>query len=100
MRDEKYSGEIIPSLRKSKTRRKVLEHLISIRPARSYPAEIAREIHLPSTDVCGALNGLPNRFKGDTCLVALGLVEKTTKDGASRYRATPLGCKAWLLLNK
>jgi predicted transcriptional regulator with HTH domain len=81
------------SLRKSRIRRIVLGYLISIYPSRSYASEIARKTRLRATDVCGALNGLPDRFKKENSLVDLNLVEKTEKDDYIFYRATEFGAK-------
>ncbi|MEA1994106.1 MAG: archaellum operon transcriptional activator EarA family protein [Euryarchaeota archaeon] len=98
--DVEQQGNLIASLRKSKTRRNVLEYLIDIRPKRSYPSEISRSIKIQSTDVCGALKGVPKRFKEENSLTALGLVEKIENEGKLLYRATPLGCKTWWALNE
>ena len=81
------------ALRKSRIRRKVLSYLISIYPSRSYASEIARKNRLRVTDVCGALNGLSDRFKKENSLVDLNLVEKTQRDNYVFYRATELGAK-------
>jgi predicted transcriptional regulator with HTH domain len=81
------------ALRKSKIRREVLGYLISIYPSRSYASEIARKSQLRVTDVCGALNGLSDRFKKENSLVDLNLVEKTERDNYVFYRATELGVK-------
>lgn len=71
----------------------MLGYLISIYPSRSYASEIARKTRLRVTDVCGALNGLSDRFKKENSLVDLNLVEKTTQDNYIFYRATELGSK-------
>jgi len=81
------------SLRKSRVRREVLGYLISIYPSRSYASEIARKTRLRVTDVCGALNGLSDRFKKENSLVDLNLVEKTERDNYIFYRATEQGQK-------
>jgi predicted transcriptional regulator with HTH domain len=81
------------ALRKSRIRREVLGYLISIYPSRSYASEIARQTRLRATDVCGALNGLSDRFKKENSLVDLNLVEKTEKDNYIFYRATELGAR-------
>ncbi|KYK38053.1 MAG: transcriptional regulator [Theionarchaea archaeon] len=83
------------ALRKSRIRREVLGYLISIYPSKSYASEIARKTRLRATDVCGALNGLSDRFKKETSLVDLNLVEKTEKDNYIFYRATELGARTW-----
>ncbi len=81
------------ALRKSRIRREVLGYLINIYPSKSYASEIARKTQLRTTDVCGALNGLSDRFKKENSLVDLNLVEKTKKDNYIFYRATELGAK-------
>ncbi len=83
------------ALRKSRIRRLVLGYLLSIYPGRSYASEIARKTQLRVTDVCGALNGLSDRFKKETSLVDLNLVEKTEKDNYIFYKATELGARTW-----
>jgi len=100
MDNKMNDGKAVFSLRKSRMRRKVLEYLISIHPAQSYPSEIARKIRISSTDVCGALNGVPNRFREENSLVSLGLVERTEENDGRRYGVTERGCRMWKLLNK
>jgi len=88
------------SLRKSRVRRKVLGYLLSIYPSRSYPSEIARKTRLRTTDVCGALNGLSDRFKKENSLVDLNLVEKTERDKYVFYRATQFGAKTYNIIRE
>ena len=93
-------AELIISLRKSKIRRTVLEYLVSIYPESSYASEIARKIDLRLNEVCGALNGSPNRYKEKNSLVKLGLVKKEQTKSSYLYTATDKGCKIWKLINK
>ena len=78
----------------------VLEYLVSISPENSYPSEIARKIDLRLNEVCGALNGSPNRYKEKNSLVKLGLVKKEQTKSSYLYTATDKGCKIWKLINK
>lgn len=86
---------VVFALRKSRIRRLVLGYLLSIYPETSYASEIARKTQLRVTDVCGALNGLSDRFKKETSLVDLNLVEKTEKNNYIFYRATEMGARTW-----
>ncbi len=63
MTDKVCDAELIILLRKSKTRQIVLEYFVSIYPEKSYPSEIARKIDPRLNEVCGALNGSPNRYQ-------------------------------------
>jgi len=78
----------------------VLGYLISIYPSTSYASEIARKTRLRVTDVCGALNGLSDRFKKENSLVDLNLVEKTEKDNYVFYRATEQGHKTLSIIRE
>ncbi|RLB05638.1 MAG: hypothetical protein DRG59_08785 [Deltaproteobacteria bacterium] len=100
MTDKVCDAELIILLRKSKTRQMVLEYLVSIYPESSYPSEIARKIDLRLNEVCGALNGSPNRYKEKNSLVKLGLVKKEQTKSSYLYTATDKGCKIWKLINK
>ena len=91
MLDKVCDAELIILLRKSKTRRMVLGYLAGIYPKKSYAAEIARKTDLRPTDVCGALNGVPNRFKKENSLVELGLVEKHEEKDGCLYSTTKEG---------
>jgi len=93
-------AELIISLRKSKIRRTVLEYLVSIYPESSYASEIARKIDLRLNEICGALNGSPNRYQEKNSLVKLGLVKKEQTKSSYLYTATDKGCKIWKLINK
>jgi len=100
MTDRVCDAELIILLRKSKVRQMVLEYLVSISPESSYPSEIARKIDLRLNEVCGALNGSPNRYKEKNSLVKLGLVKKEQTKSSYLYTATDKGCKIWKLINK
>ncbi|MEA1993728.1 MAG: archaellum operon transcriptional activator EarA family protein [Euryarchaeota archaeon] len=85
-------AKIRVSLRRSKLRREVLIYLVDIHPKKAYTAEISKEAELRSTDVCGALNGLSDRFKKERSLVNLGLVKRTKEGDHWFYWATETGC--------
>lgn len=96
----KSDAELIFALKKSSARRTVLTYLINIYPGNSYPSEIARKTCLRINEVCGALNGSPNRYKKENSLVNLGLVEKVEGENLSLYVATDAGKKAWELFRE
>ncbi|MEA1994469.1 MAG: archaellum operon transcriptional activator EarA family protein [Euryarchaeota archaeon] len=95
MDDEMNHGQIALSLRRSKVRRKVLEHLVEIYPQKSYPAEIARKTNLRRNDVHGALNGSRGRYRRGSSLVYLDLVEKEEHSNTCMYKSTEEGKKTW-----
>jgi len=100
MTDTVCDAELIILLRKSKVRQMVLEYLVSIYPESSYASEIARKIDLRLNEVCGALNGSPNRYQEKNSLVNLGLVKKDERKHSHLYTATDKGCEIWKLISK
>lgn len=97
---ERIGSEVIFSLRRSKVRQLVLGYLVSICPGESYASEIAREIGMRLNEVCGALNGSPNRYEKKNSLVNLGLVKKEKGKNLCHYIATDKGCRVWKSLYK
>jgi len=95
MTDTVWDAEVRISLRKSKVRREVLRYLVEIHPKKVYASEIVKETDLRINDVCGALNGSSNRYKKESSLVELGLVEKDEREGTCFYSATERGKKMW-----
>jgi len=95
MTDMVWDAEVRFSLRKSKVRRMVLRYLIDIYPKKVYASEIAKETDLRINEVCGALNGSSDRYKKESSLVELGLVEKDEREGTCFYSATERGRKMW-----
>jgi len=98
--DREFCSEIIFSLRKSKVRQIVLEYLVRTYPESSYASEIARGTGLRMNEVCGALNGSPNRYKEENCLVKLGLVKKEKRKNFCNYIVTDKGCRVWKLISR
>ena len=70
------NGNIIMSLNRSELRRRVLFHLLSIYPYKSYISEIARNIRSDPSNVWGCLEGLGSRYTVEESLVGLALVNK------------------------
>ena len=90
--DLKYIAII--SLRRSKTKRKIVDYLSRIYPKLSYPAEIGFDIRITSPAVLGSLTGSGPRYDKDTSLVGLGLVEEVRTDADRKfklYRITTFG---------
>jgi predicted transcriptional regulator with HTH domain len=95
MKNEMDNGKIVLSLRRSTVRQKVLAYLVSIHPQKSYPAEIARKTNLRRNEVCGALNGTRERYRKESSLIYLGLVEKEEYSNMCMYKSTEKGKKTW-----
>ena len=70
------NGDIMRSLNRSKLRRRVLFHLLSIYPYKSYVSEIARNIRSDPSNVWGCLEGLGSRYTIEESLVSLLLVNR------------------------
>lgn len=95
MNDEMNHGMITLSLRRSKVRQRVLAYLVVIHPSQSYPAEIARKKNLRRNEVYEALNGTRERYRKESSLVYLGLVEKEEYSDMCMYKSTEKGKKIW-----
>ena len=80
------NGDIMRSLNGSELRRRVLFHLLSIYPYKSYVSEIARSIQSDPSNVWGCLEGLGTRYTIEESLVNLSLVNREQKR-AHRYFA-------------
>jgi predicted transcriptional regulator with HTH domain len=91
--------EIERALRKSKTRREVLEYLASNYPSVFYPAEIAKETRLSPTQVIRAIRGIEGRYEPKNSLISLNLVFVMEGGGRKFYGLTLKGKKVYQRMN-
>jgi hypothetical protein len=83
---------VIRALRRSSVRKKIIQYLYDIRPNGSYAAEIAYQVHTTPSNVAGAINGMPSRYRNAESLIRLRLVEQlTVSDHMKIYRLTDFG---------
>ncbi len=77
---------ILRALNKSELRKKVLFHLYKISPNHTYLSELARAVKSDPSNVLGCLRGLGSRYKDNSSLVEMGLVEIIKNNGYTYYR--------------
>ena len=83
---------IMRSLRRSSVRKKIAEYLFEISPSGSYTSDIAYNVKTTPTNVIGALRGMNTRYRDDTSLLSLNIVEQV--DGGKNvkiYKLTDFG---------
>jgi len=83
---------IMRSLRRSSVRKKIAEYLFEISPSGSYTSDIAYNVKTNPTNVIGALRGMNTRYRDDTSLLSLNIVEQI--DGGKNvkiYKLTDFG---------
>ncbi|MCK4902748.1 MAG: hypothetical protein KAS76_05255 [Thermoplasmatales archaeon] len=83
---------IMRSLRRSSVRKKIAEYLFEISPSGSYTSDIAYNVQTTPTNVIGALRGMNRRYRDDTSLLSLNIVEQV--DGGKNvkiYKLTDFG---------
>lgn len=91
MAEAVWAEEILRSLRRSRVRTEIVMYLYKIYPRASYPADIARNTGIDSTNVLGGLRGMGNRFDESNSLLKMGLVDKIERDGMVYYRLSKRG---------
>ena len=80
-------GEVIRSIKRSRTRILILKYLWDKYPQKAYLSEITRGIQSDFSNTHGALNGMNNhRWAVELSLVSLGLVEKINLKNHVYYR--------------
>lgn len=80
-------GEVIRSIKRSRTRTLILKYLWDKYPEKAYLSEITRFIHSDVSNIHGALNGmLHGRWALELSLVSLGLVDKIHLKNHVYYR--------------
>lgn len=91
MNEEVEFEEILRSLRRSRVRTEIIMYLYKIYPRASYPAEIARNTGIDSTNILGGLRGMGSRFDESNSLLSQGVVEKIELGDATYYRLSDRG---------
>ncbi|RZN34452.1 MAG: transcriptional regulator [Methanophagales archaeon ANME-1-THS] len=91
MSEEVGFEEIIRALRRSRVRTEIIMYLYKIYPRASYPAEIARNTGIDSTNILGGLRGMSSRFDESSSLLSQGMVEKLELGDATYYRLSERG---------
>jgi predicted transcriptional regulator with HTH domain len=91
MSEEVGFEEILRSLRRSRVRTEIIMYLYKIYPRASYPAEIARNTGIDSTNILGGLRGMSSRFDESSSLLSQGVVEKLELGDATYYRLSERG---------
>jgi predicted transcriptional regulator with HTH domain len=91
MSEEVGFEEILRSLRRSRVRTETIMYLYKIYPRASYPAEIARNTGIDSTNILGGLRGMSSRFDESSSLLSQGMVEKLELGDATYYRLSDRG---------
>jgi predicted transcriptional regulator with HTH domain len=94
MADVVIEPEIRMSLRRSGVRRKALKYLVGIYPRKKCASEITEGTERGINEVCGALNGVFNRYKKENSLITFALVKKEKINGMYFYSATESGCRS------